>query len=279
MKKRIVFCTIISILCVFFFVFVGNGCAKANDLNPALENENINLNENFYDKDNNLKAYTPDKVQTDNEYELENLIEMCINRKNDAHIMAEAARALGYPENHPVIQLAKREWHIIHDMQLEYSKTLENLRTDHLANCAKEYPVATKVWIYLKELGYNNYVCAGIIGNMMTECGGQTLNLRPELYSSNGDYYGICQWSKRYYPEIHGATLDNQLVFLSDTIKNESDNFGYKYVSNFNFEDFLELNSSTEAALAFAKAYERCGSDSYSVRQSNAELAYNYFVN
>ena len=30
--------------------------------------------------------------------------------------------------------------------------------------------------------------------------------------------------------------------------------------------------------MAFAKAYERCGSGSYGVRQINALKAYNYFV-
>ena len=40
-----------------------------------------------------------------------------------------------------------------------------------------EYPEAYKIWHYLKKLGYNDYVCAGIMGNIMAECGGQTLNI------------------------------------------------------------------------------------------------------
>ena len=42
--------------------------------------------------------------------------------------------------------------------------------------------------------------------------------------------------------------------------------------------DFLNMTSITDAALAFAKCYERCASGSYTVRQNNAITAYNYFV-
>ena len=38
-----------------------------------------------------------------------------------------------------------------------------------------EYPVATEIWMFLKNCGYNDYVAAGILGNMMAEVGGNTL--------------------------------------------------------------------------------------------------------
>ena len=41
----------------------------------------------------------------------------------------------------------------------------------------KEYPAATVIWITLKEEGFSDEVIAGIIGNLMAEVGGQTLNL------------------------------------------------------------------------------------------------------
>lgn len=37
------------------------------------------------------------------------------DRKEQAHAMAEAARGLGYAENHPVIQLAQAEWGLAND--------------------------------------------------------------------------------------------------------------------------------------------------------------------
>lgn len=145
---------------------------------------------------------------------------------------------------------------------------------------AGSYPVATQVWRYMKEeLGWNDYVCAGVMGNMMAEVGGQTLNLQPYLYGHSGaNYYGLCQWSSRYYPSIQGADVDAQLDFLASTVKKELDTYGYLFRSGLNYEAFCNLTDAEDAAMAFAKAYERCGSGSYGVRQRNAIKAYNYFV-
>ena len=38
------------------------------------------------------------------------------------------------------------------------------------------------------------------------------------------------------------------------------------------------LTDIEEIALAFAKVYERCGSGSYDVRQSNALIAFEFFT-
>ncbi len=146
---------------------------------------------------------------------------------------------------------------------------------------AGDYPVATQVWRYMKEeLGWNDYVCAGVMGNLMAEVGGQTLNLNPHLYGHSGaNYYGICQWSSRYYPSIQGASLEAQLDFLRDTVQKELNTYGYLFRSGMKYEQFCALTDAEDAALAFAKAYERCGSGSYGVRQSNALKALNYFTN
>ena len=55
-------------------------------------------------------------------------------------------------------------------------KTTTITTTKKIINKDK-YPEAYKIWHYLKKLGYNDYVCAGIMGNIMAECGGQTLNI------------------------------------------------------------------------------------------------------
>ena len=142
----------------------------------------------------------------------------------------------------------------------------------------EKYPEARQVWNYLKKLGFNNYVAAGIMGNIMTEVGGNTLDLKPEAYGYKRLYYGICQWSKQYFPSVYGKNLDYQLSFLKKTIQGEFKTFGYKYKKSFNYSSFCKLKDAKAAALAFAKVYERCGSQSYSVRQSNAVKAYKYFV-
>ena len=142
-----------------------------------------------------------------------------------------------------------------------------------------EYPAAAYIWQYFKDLGWNDYVCAGIMGNLMSEVGGQTLNIQYNLYSSGGGYYGMCQWSKQYHSPIYGINdLTAQCDYLRDTIQYEIDTFGHKYYNGFNLTEFLNLTDASQAALAFAKCYERCASGSYEIRQRNAITAYNYFV-
>ena len=145
-----------------------------------------------------------------------------------------------------------------------------------------EYPVATEIWLYMKEeLGWNDYVCAGVMGNLMTETGGQTLNIDPSAYGHGSrNYYGICQWSSKYYPEVQGQNLQYQLDFLKDTVEYEFNTYGRLYQSGMKYEEFTQMTGDCRAtALAFAKVYERCNSKHYSVRQTNAEKAYEYFTN
>lgn len=143
---------------------------------------------------------------------------------------------------------------------------------------AEEYPAATQVWLYMKEFGWSDYVCAGIMGNIMAECGGHTLDIQWWLYDYSSCFYGVCQWSLYYCPEVKDLNLEQQLDYLHDTIEREFDYAGFCYYSGFTYEDFLEMTNCRDIALAFAKVYERCGSGSYSIRQRNAEVAYEYFV-
>ena len=143
-----------------------------------------------------------------------------------------------------------------------------------------DYEVAKYIWNYFKKLGWSDSVAAGVMGNIMTESGGQSLeNIQWWIKDSHGNHYGICQWSLKYYPEIDNASLDKQLDFLASGIEKEINSFGYKYKSGFDYQQFLELDSVDEAALAFAKSYERCrGGSGYDRRTKNAKIAYNYFV-
>jgi hypothetical protein len=113
---------------------------------------------------------------------------------------------------------------------------------------------------------------------MMIECGGHTLELEPNIYSPGKAFYGICQWSARYYPEIIGTDFETQLAFLVETMPTEFDGFSYCFKKGFSYDEFLAMEDPAEAALAFAKVYERCGSGSYELRQRAAKTAYNYFV-
>lgn len=142
---------------------------------------------------------------------------------------------------------------------------------------SSEYPEAAEIWNYMKEQNWSDAVCAGILGNMMTESGGQTLNIQWDIYNSIG-HYGICQWSPKWYPEVMGVSLLEQLDFLVSTMPNEFKIFGKNYYSNFTLNDFLLLETPEEVADAFAKVYERCGSQSTIKRQESARIAYEYFA-
>lgn len=215
-------------------------------------------------------------VETTDRDELLALIDAFRTRKDAAHQMAEAARELGYAETHDVITLAKEEWTNANNQQKQYQAIYDEQNFKVWDTKLAEYPNATQVWLYLKDLGYNDYICAGIIGNLMAECGGQTLDLQVTI-SGNG-YYGMCQWNKVYCEGVWGKDLKGQCDFLRDTIQYEIDTFGFCYRKGFKYVDFLELDNEKDAALAFAKSYERCGSGSYTIRQKNATKAYEYFV-
>lgn len=128
----------------------------------------------------------------------------------------------------------------------------------------EEYYYATCTWKYLKSLGYSDVACAGILGNLMAECGGHTLNLNPYLYDkATGKYYGMFQWSIYYYPDIEGGSFEEQLAYYAETSDYVFKTFGKKYAEGFTLDDFNELKDPREAALAFAKIYERCASWTY----------------
>lgn len=215
-------------------------------------------------------------VETNSITELFDLMEECKKEMDNAHIMAEAARALGYEDSHPIIQLAKQEYE---DAKIYYQIYLNKFTQLGWEIKRQEYPEATKVWLYLKSLGYNDYICAGILGNIMAEVGGNTLSINPSLYDNTYKYYGMCQWSLEYYPDIQDLSLEKQCDFLKGNIKEEIDTFGHLYQKDFDYEEFISLSDCREAALAFAKTYERCNAKYYNIRKNNAEIAYKYFVN
>lgn len=225
-------------------------------------------------------ANNESNIPKENEIEwYEQQIEFYKRNQENAHAMAEAARKLGYTDSHNIITTAKEEWTRAQTCIEELSLKIENLKAEEEAKLRRwkeEYPIATEIWLYLDNKGYNDYVKAGILGNMMAEAGGQTLDIQVDAYSPG--YYGICQWSLKYYPQAKNTDLNTQLDILLSTIEYEFNTFGKLYKKGFNYNTFVTMLDEKEAALAFAKSYERCASGSYSVRKKNATKAYNYFV-
>lgn len=140
------------------------------------------------------------------------------------------------------------------------------------------YYYATKTREFFKQRGYSDVVISGIIGNMMIETSGGTLDLKPHIYDAAGQYYGLCQWSLYYRPDVADMSFENQLEYLASDMESEFRTFGSCYYDGFTYESFLNMSDPSEAALAFAKVYERCGSGSYNLRKQAAVKAYNYFT-
>ena len=177
-----------------------------------------------------------------------------------AHDVAQQLRSLGYPEDHPVIQACQDWWR---------AEDAAPAPAAHLLSKEKRaaYPVAAAVWEQLRGAGLSEVCSAAILGNMMAECGGQTLNLDPYIYSG---FYGLCMWSLIYCPEVDGQGVPGQVDYLLKTLESNITAGGGSA------EAFLAMTDVRAAAKYFSDFYERPAVWA-SVRADNAEAALEYF--
>ena len=182
--------------------------------------------------------------------------------KDLAHTIAEMMRAEGHSDDHPVIVACQEWWQSENDL-------IETAVTEYTtAEQRKRYPTASLVWELLRQSGLSEPVAAGILGNMMAECGGQTLDLQPYIYASG--FYGLCMWSLVYFPQIDGQDVHGQITVLLDTMPTNMEQAGYKY------DSFLALTDARTAARWFSYGYER-PTVWAEQRADNAEAALAYF--
>ncbi len=139
---------------------------------------------------------------------------------------------------------------------------LSAMKADRLKD---EYYVAGTVYEYLSGHGWPDVTIAGVLGNMMAECGGQTLDLQWDIYGGGGGYYGLCQWSLFFGPEVAGRSVTGQLNYMLGNLAKNMKQFGGDY------ERFLALKDAGQAARYFCTYYER-GSGA-GVRARNAARA------
>lgn len=210
-------------------------------------------------------------VKTNNKTQLVKLMKKCKNQKAKLKKSYPDESSLNYEKYKKIID---KELLRIDKIYQYYKARYKKIV--HFEKCAESWSVATKIWQYLRKCGYNNYVCAGIMGNIMTECGGQSFDIQATLYD-NG-YYGICQWSHHWYPAVWGQDLNYQLKYLVKTMPDEFKNYGNRYYQGFNYTAFCNLQDEQSVAYAFAKCYERCASQYYAIRATNASKAYKYFA-
>lgn len=176
--------------------------------------------------------------------------------KNLAHEIAEMMRAEGHPEDHPVI-LACQQWWREEDAKEEASVS-ERVTYTTLAQ-RTEYPEASYVWDLLKQAGLSDIHAAAIIGNAMSESGGQTLAIN--VYQDESGYWGAWAMSKTYFPDVVGKGADAQVAKILETLDPR-------------FYDTTDVRS---AAKFFSDYWERPAVWS-SVRADNAEKALAYFA-
>ena len=280
MKKQIVamMLAVITVLMCCAFTLHAEANESAPEVKYVTRTVEVEVDKSF--KVDKIKEFEDPNLNTYTMTQLQVLIDAERANKETAHKLAESARKLGWPEESEPIASAKNEWSnaqlAIEAYKARYQELYAESEEAKWETKAAEYPAATQIWRYMKNLGWNDYVCAGIMGNLMAEVGGQTLDI--QYWLKDNGYYGMCQWNKAY-SNIWGADLETQCDYLKNTIKYEIDTFGYAYRKGFNLDSFLAMSNERDAALAFAKCYERCSSRTYNIRMNNAEKAYNYFVN
>lgn len=144
----------------------------------------------------------------------------------------------------------------------------------------EEYPVATQVWIAMKNQGWSDVVCAGIMGNLMAETGGTgTLQL---YWKSNGENgYGLVQWIGGRRSAIKAKygtypSIKEQVQFIADELYGTN---GVRVqVTDSQRDKIMNAETPEECAYAFACYYERCHESVRSMRRGFARTAYEYFT-
>ena len=148
----------------------------------------------------------------------------------------------------------------------------------------EKYPEAREIWDTMISWGWSAETCAGIIGNMMAEVGGGTLDL--SRWNSNGGCgYGLIQWTSDRRAEIknrYGSypTIQEQLVFMKDEMLGTNNTT--KQISDEVLNQVLNVdgNQTPESiAFTFATHFERCAKQYRARRRGYARIAYDYFTN
>lgn len=226
-----------------------------------------------------LDPVVVERVEPTAYYEANTLLEEALARQALVTTIYDNFLALGYAEDHPAVVMAKTDMDNTQADVKYYQEKFNEFEEYHKWEIKmEEYPVATQAWLYMRDtLGWNEYVCAGIMGNMMSECGGQTLNLNPSARNSSSGCYGLCQWYPKYYSHMQGASLEVQLEFLGTSIQKTFDGWAGD-AFNCDYDEFISLTDYKVVAKKFNDIYERPGYYSEQ-RGENAQVAYEYFTN
>ena len=229
-----------------------------------------------------LDTVVVERVEPTTYDEANSLLDEATKCQETAQMVLDGLTELGYEPDHPAIVMAYAELeNRTADVAYYQEKQVEWEEIHKWEVRASEYPVATQVWLYMKEeFGWSDTVCAGIIGNMMAECGGcWTQDLDWDVSSSSG--YGMIQWlggRKQQLFNIYGSSpsVEDQLNFMKDELYGT--NGVTKQVTDSQLNKIMNAESPEDCAYAFACYFERCGEGHRWVRRDYARRAYDYFV-
>lgn len=229
-----------------------------------------------------LEVVEVERVEPTTLDEANTALEDAIFRRDTTKSVYEGLLLLGYDTEHPAVVMAKTDFENAEaDVEYYTEQQLIRQEEEHWRVRAEEYPVATQAWLYMKnELGFSDIVCAGIMGNMMAECGGcWTSDLDWDVSSSSG--FGMIQWlggRKQQLFSIYGSnpSVENQLDFVKDELYGT--NGVTKQVTDSQLDEIINAETPEDCAYAFACYYERCGEGHRWVRRDYARRAYEYFV-
>lgn len=183
-KTKIIVSIIIALILFSSAIIV---CSTALDVRANDTEFSVQPMIEFYD--NKIQDYTIEDLAW--------LIREYHKIQNTTQDLINNAISLGFPEGDRTIEIAniqKSNTQVIIDYYTEHYNQKLNEKQRLIAE--SEYPVATEIWNFMKAQGWNDYVCAGIMGNIMAEVGGQSFNIRYDAYGDG--YYGICQWNRGY---------------------------------------------------------------------------------
>lgn len=210
------------------------------------------------------------------------LLEEAESRLETAQAVLDGLTTLGYEPDHPAVVLAHTEVDNSTSDLAYYQEKMVEWEEIHKWEVRKaEYPAATEAWLIMsEEFGWSDAVCAGIIGNLMAECGGcWTQDLDWQINTKHG--MGMVQWiggRRNQLVALYGEnpTVRDQMMFMRDELYGL--NGVTKQVTESQLNEIMNASSPEECAYAFASYYERCASQHRAPRKGYARTAYEYFV-
>lgn len=294
MKRKIIF--LVAVLSLLFAGLVAVIAINANVNKPMPTEPTTTISEAYIPSESSepvietepeeeviiLENVEVERVEPTTLEEANTALENAIFRRDTTASVYEGLLLLGYVPEHPAVVMAKIDFqNAEEDVEYYTEQQLIRQEEEYWRVRTEEYPVATQAWLYMKnELGFSNIVCAGIIGNMMAECGGcWTSDLDWNASSSSG--YGMIQWlgsRKQQLFSIYGSnpSVENQLDFIKDELYGT--NGVTKQVTDSQLDKIMNAETPEDCAYTFACYYERCGEDHRWVRRDYARRAYEYFV-